>query len=1323
MQRAMQARFGGPQQQRAPAATRDQGRRVVQSAANRQVTRAAVPFGLGYVTQPIVNTITDPTRRGAAVRGFQGLARDLDRPIDFGALGRNTIDAAGRGLANAPAAVVNMATHLPEMARSLTYGPIEDEENAQRRLDMARLQGDQSGVQSNANEANTQTANNTINFATSAFGPGVAAAKAGQATTRGLPLLFQQMGHSGAVGAGFAGANAALTTPGGLEDRLPAAVEALPGGFATGAVMPVAVNGFSALGSLAQRALPRRGGAAPPAAPAPQAPPSGGVPDSPSETWYRGSYSAPRDSFRPGTFITDNERMARAFTDEGGTFYELQQSFKNPYRPTQQESAAISTNPDWRTPGQTAIYERMMQRAADRGHDVIVNRVAAAPDVPPEFVGQNEAIIVDPNSVSVRSAAHNSPSRQPSRMPTSEETDAFIARRITENRAASLTPSDAAPQQQSSIPRQYPQMGDNAGVRQEQMTGQIGEEWARAEARGLDMSQEARMARAKAMGFDTETRLYHGTSVDPESIKAFDLERSGSATGNDHLPAIWVTPDSDLADSFSQNWTPGAGENAKGGVLSLLTRGRLMDYDMKGAQYHPKDVNWAIWSARNQKFDGVRFKNMIEAVSPNGADQIAIFDPRNIRSIHAAFDPNESGATQMMSGQQSAIPRQYPQMGDNAGVRQEQMRGAIPESELLPIRAEPIDSQYVNLHVTTPGGGRGLVQVRLGGDYVRILKSHIYPETERGRGYGTRMYASVLDWASSNGYKRVLSDGRLSPDSQRIYPALQREGYNVQKKRSATTRLDQSGYPEVFSSGNRSIYSVQAERASPQQQSAIPRQYPQMPAKPQPQFGMTFAPPNGQFYSNPIPLPRRTGGGSRPPMRNVTPPGPPPIPEQGRLNSLARRSRRSVTQIEADIASERANPQGRRVVDLFGAPGVSALRPMVRAPGRTEALAVDVASQRFQAAPERIVSSLRRHLQVGESRQAAMRRLAGEYDRVSAETYNPMFRRPLDPERQAAAQSFVEARQNNPVMRDAQARAQRIFDLDRDNGLVQGSLTDNYARALHYMKMGLDDASKFAASPLNGIGATELRGIREMRRQFVNMMDETIPGYGAARREWGGIAAAEEAMEEGAGFWKLPSDEVQARVGEMTPDELRHARIGMAHELEQKIGLAGSTTGNLNVANIQALRSPEMQRRLRAVFRTPEEAAAFFGDTGTQNQLMRNSAGWIGGSTTQGNLAHEADGALQTALELGGHAATGNWTRFAHVGARKVANAALNNVVENSNNRFGEVLLNDMSDQQWTEEFLNILRQGERGANTNTRTSRVAAAATGAQTGRNRKRP
>src|SRR5690606_5859290 len=40
------------------------------------------------------------------------------------------------------------------------------------------------------------------------------------------------------------------------------------------------------------------------------------------------------------------------------------------------------------------------------------------------------------------------------------------------------------------------------------------EEWLRAVAKGLDMSHEGRMERAKAMGFDVDTTYYHLTNKD-----------------------------------------------------------------------------------------------------------------------------------------------------------------------------------------------------------------------------------------------------------------------------------------------------------------------------------------------------------------------------------------------------------------------------------------------------------------------------------------------------------------------------------------------------------------------------------------------------------------------------------------------------------------------------------------------------------------------------------------------------------------------------------------------------------------------------------------
>jgi hypothetical protein len=76
-------------------------------------------------------------------------------------------------------------------------------------------------------------------------------------------------------------------------------------------------------------------------------------------------------------------------------------------------------------------------------------------------------------------------------------------------------------------------------------TGQsIGEaqEWVRARAKGLDMSQSARMARAVEAGFDTETVLYHGTDA---TFDAFSPSGGGTLG-----PGVYLTRSSDLASRY-----------------------------------------------------------------------------------------------------------------------------------------------------------------------------------------------------------------------------------------------------------------------------------------------------------------------------------------------------------------------------------------------------------------------------------------------------------------------------------------------------------------------------------------------------------------------------------------------------------------------------------------------------------------------------------------------------------------------------------------------------------------------------------------------------
>lgn len=477
----------------------------------------------------------------------------------------------------------------------------------------------------------------------------------------------------------------------------------------------------------------------------------------------------------------------------------------------------------------------------------------------------------------------------------------------------------------------------------------------------------------------------------------------------------------------------------------------------------------------------------------------------------------------------------------------------------------------------------------------------------------------------------------------------------------------------------------------------------------------------------PTPEPNSVGAMGRP-MR------PPPIPGAGpsdpvqpatrrRITALADRARTSADDVEQYVGEARRNPQGQRMVDAFQDAGVRQLRPMVQAPGRTGQLAADAADQRFQAAPDVLVSSLRRNLGVAETRSAAIRRLEREYQAASAENYNPLFERQLTSQQRNNIDGVLQRYRENPVLQDAMQRAERIFTTDAANGTVTGAIDGNFARYVHYLKMGLDDAvtTGLRRADGSGAGATELRGIREMRRQIMRAIDDNIPGYQQARSRWSSIAEAEEALDEGAQFLKQDAEEVVARIQEMTPFQREHARIGLAHEVQQRIGLAGNTEGRNNVANIQALRSPEMQRRLAAAFETPEQAADFIGTVSTQNRLMRNAQGWNGGSTTQGNQAYEADSSVAAVADVVGNVATGRMGQAINSTARRVGNAVSGNAIEHSNNQFGSDLLRRIDSAEsraFTDEVIRILREREAGIYMANQASQNAAAGGAATTGR-----
>jgi len=213
----------------------------------------------------------------------------------------------------------------------------------------------------------------------------------------------------------------------------------------------------------------------------------------------------------------------------------------------------------------------------------------------------------------------------------------------------------------------------------------------------LDMSPEARKARAEAMGFDTSKVLYHGTS---QNFTAFDKKQFGSSTkASGASQAAWLVDDPRTAAGYAEyasqkpvrdmlakadtfeRLAQKEGGNSKwwdkqdeavgradelereGGVgqsvYPLYVRGRLLERDFGGAEYTDvaREISQLLREAKTGGYDGVKLTNLADDVALNNrpATHYAIFDPSNIRSVNADFDPSQSGSSNIMFAVQQDI--------------------------------------------------------------------------------------------------------------------------------------------------------------------------------------------------------------------------------------------------------------------------------------------------------------------------------------------------------------------------------------------------------------------------------------------------------------------------------------------------------------------------------------------------------------------------------------------------------------------------------------------------------------------------------------------
>ena len=196
-------------------------------------------------------------------------------------------------------------------------------------------------------------------------------------------------------------------------------------------------------------------------------------------------------------------------------------------------------------------------------------------------------------------------------------------------------------------------------------------------------------------------------------------------------------------------------------------------------------------------------------------------------------------------------------------------------------------------------------------------------------------------------------------------------------------------------------------------------------------------------------------------------------------------------------------------------------------------------------------------------------------------------------------------------------------------------------RTLDYIKRGID-ATIDSGFRGKGMSTAEASALRDLRKQFVNAIDENVPDYKFARKTYAGDLETLDALRMGREEFKdLDPEQVKKMVDAMSSGEKDAFRTGVARYF---YGIIGDQSNEPNMA--QRIIGPEnMQKKLAMLFDNPAEFDLYKTALMRESQLYRESNKILGNSATArrqelGKSLEDDTGMIESAAK----AATGNFS-------------------------------------------------------------------------------
>jgi hypothetical protein len=154
------------------------------------------------------------------------------------------------------------------------------------------------------------------------------------------------------------------------------------------------------------------------------------------------------------------------------------------------------------------------------------------------------------------------------------------------------------------------------------------------------------MDRAKAMGFDVDTIRYHGSDVE---IHGFDPKKFGKNDQGWYGRGVTTDTDPEIAAGYADYNQPESGQV----IYPLLTKGKYMNWpDGQPPFSSAKDAIAGTKDMQNLGYSGTRITNdrdLYGSTPDFGTEQVT-FQPQNVRSVNAAFDPLRKNDADLLAG-------------------------------------------------------------------------------------------------------------------------------------------------------------------------------------------------------------------------------------------------------------------------------------------------------------------------------------------------------------------------------------------------------------------------------------------------------------------------------------------------------------------------------------------------------------------------------------------------------------------------------------------------------------------------------------------------